>query len=74
MTHCQETKESPESESDIMQMLEISERGIKILKYITIINMLNTPMDKFGIVCKNRCALSAEWWNCKTESNRNVGY
>lgn len=60
MTHCQETKESPESESDIMQMLEISERGIKILKYITIINMLNTPMDKFGIVCKNRCTLSAE--------------
>lgn len=36
-THCLLTKESTESDSDIMQMLEISERGIKI----TIISMLN---------------------------------
>lgn len=43
-THCQETKESTESDSDITQMLEISERGIEM----TIINMLNTPVEKFN--------------------------
>lgn len=42
-THCQETKESTESASDIMQMLEISERGTKMI----IINMLNTPVEKW---------------------------
>lgn len=42
-TPCQETKESTESDSDIIQMLEISEGGIRI----TIINVLNAPSEKF---------------------------